>query len=433
MKGKRQESLFAAALENRLDAADRTALNELLRGSAEARAEWVGLARVHGLLHRVGEAGGEISSAAIIHKYPRHQLIGLAVAAAVALAVFLMFPQSGGERGFVTLETRAARWDGDGPGDGALAGHVPYTLKSGFALLRFSSGVEVTLEGPCTFSASGPLAMRVDHGSASIRTPEHVSRFTVSTPGGDFVDMGTEFGIAVGSDGSSPVILTDVFSGEIEVRPPDRDPQRLKQGQAGALLVNGPSHLVSSLNHEPVGLSRMRRGLPTGILPTDPGENLALGKPVFAPAYLTRPHGSVFPPDNLTDGRLDDSGVPGDWSFWLAPNGEAGEFTVDLLEPHTISRIELQNTRNRHIGDRGLKRFLLLVSTDNREFVPVLEGGLEAIPADVFPFPVETFTFAPVRARYVKILGMEHYRSALRPVDHEHQGGGLNEIRVFAE
>jgi hypothetical protein len=305
-------------------------------------------------------------------------------------------------------------------------------LRLGFASLHFSSGVEVTLEAPCRFAISGPLEMSVDHGRAAVRVPEPVDEFTVRTPGGDLVDLGTEFGIAVGSDGRSPVVLTDVYVGEIEIRHA-AEPLRLRAGNSRALLGKGANATcVEALDTEPISLADLHRSLPEQPRPALNDDNLALGKPVFAPSYLTRPHGSVFPPDNLTDGRTDDSGVPGDWSFWLAPDHQAGEFTVDLLESHSVSRIELQNTRNRSIGDRGMKRFRILVSLDNRNFTPVMEGELPAIDLQQRTFPFETFSFPPVAARYVKIEGIDHYRSADRPMDDPHQGGGLNEIRIFA-
>jgi hypothetical protein len=162
--------------------------------------------------------------------------------------------------------------------------------------------------------------------------------------------------------------------------------------------------------------------------------NLALGKPVFSPGYCTRPHGSVFPPDKLTDGRLNDSGVPGDWSFWLAPDGEDGEFTVDLLEPQAIGRIALQNTNNRGIDDRGAASFAAYGSLDNKSFFPLVNGNLARVSVTKGEaYPMEQFSFASVEARYVKFVVTAHYRHQDRPANHPCQGGGLNEIRIFPQ
>lgn len=436
------ESLISAALDGRLDESSRTQLNQQLRESAEARATWHRLCRVHATMHRMGEAGDlrdenhqETSMPQAWSQKSRRWAVLAACAACVLIGLSvrsLFFSNPRTAPTVATLTTQQAIWEGLAPSDGPLATHSSYMLRSGFASLHFSSGVEVTLEAPCRFAISGPLEMSVDHGRAAVRVPEPVDEFTVRTPGGDLVDLGTEFGIAVGSDGRSPVVLTDVYVGEIEIRHA-AEPLRLRAGNSRALLGKGANATcVEALDTEPISLADLHRSLPEQPRPMLNDDNLALGKPVFAPSYLTRPHGSVFPPDNLTDGRTDDSGVPGDWSFWLAPDHQAGEFTVDLLESHSVSRIELQNTRNRSIGDRGMKRFRILVSLDNRDFTPVMEGELAAIDLQQRTFPFETFSFPPVAARYVKVEGIDHYRSADRPMDDPHQGGGLNEIRIFA-
>lgn len=428
-------SLIAAALDDRLGPADRSALNQKLRQSTAARAEWHRLARVHAALHRLAPAGEAFPVSPIAHPAPVPWKSALALAAALTLvAGTWLFRETHPtpQDQIATLTTRSAVWEGLNPADGPLPAKTPLSLKSGFASLAFTSGVEVTLEAPCRFTLHGPLAMTVDHGRAAVKVPESVDHFTVTTPAGDFVDLGTEFGIAVGSDGTAPVILTDVYEGEIEIRPTALATQRLIPGQGRALLGSGSqAKLVANLDSDPISLADLHRRLPASPVPATPTQNLALGKPVFAPAYLTRPHGSVFPPDNLTDGRTNDSGVPGDWSFWLAPDHQPGTFTVDLLEPHRISRIDLQNTRNRTIGDRGLKHFRLLVSNDNLTFSPILEGTLDSVPLDARSFPFQSFSFPPVTARYVKLEGLSHYRSPQRPANHEHQGGGLNEIRIF--
>jgi hypothetical protein len=234
----------------------------------------------------------------------------------------------------------------------------------------------------------------------------------------------------VGSDGTTPVVLTEVFKGEVEVQSSPRESTRLTVGESRALVREaGRPTLLASLDESPVTLVNHMK-----VLPGSSAEdgNLALGKPVFSPGYCTRPHGSVFPPDNLTDGRLNDSGVPGDWSFWLAPDGESGEFTVDLLRAEAIGRVSLQNTNNRGIDDRGTAEFQAFGSLDNKSFFPLVAAELPRIeqePGEAFPFT--DYPFAPVEVRYIKIVVTRHFRHLERPANDPHQGGGLNEIRIF--
>jgi len=295
--------------------------------------------------------------------------------------------------------------------------------------LGFPSGANVTLEAPCRFRLDEKEALSVLHGRASVHTPNGAQGFRIDTPGGRFVDLGTEFGLAVGSDGSTPVVLTEVFKGEVQI---EATSTRLTVGESRALVrEEGKPKLLDALDESPVTLVNHARARPKAESSAD---NLAFGKPVFSPGYCTRPHGSVFPPENLTDGRLNDSGVPGDWSFWLAPDGEDGEFTVDLLQVEKIGRVSLQNTNNRGNNDRGTESFVLLGSLDNKTFFPLTDGELPRVTdAKGSAFPFYDFSFGPAEARYVKFVVTSHYRHPKRPIDHPCQGGGLNEIRIFAE
>ena len=66
----------------------------------------------------------------------------------------------------------------------------------------------------------------------------------------------------------------------------------------------------------------------------------------------------------------------------------------------------------------GAARFLIFGRTP----------GLRAPGVD---FPFESFSFAPVSVRFVKVVGLSHYHLLGRPPDHPNHGGGLHEIRIF--
>lgn len=431
MKEDRLDQLLHALFEEHLDAGQRTELNELLSSDPRARERYRRAAAVHSALIRrtASPAFFRVADApAPAVSFKRYWIASAAVAAfAVAAVPFLLRP-----RGPVAtvLEAKGVTWaeGSPSPGSGRLPVATPLQIERGFLRVGFPSGASVTLEAPCRFRLDEKEALSVLHGRASIHTPDGAEGFRINTPGGRFVDLGTEFGVAVGSDGTKPVVLTEVFKGEVEV---EATRTRLTDGESRVLVhVEGSPKLLASLDESPVKLVNLTRELPGS---SDAEGNLALGKPVFSPGYCARPHGSVFPPEKLTDGRLDDSGVPGDWSFWLAPDGEGGEFTIDLLRAETIGRISLQNTRNRGIDDRGTAEFEAYGSLDNKSFFPLVTGSLPRVdvPRDV-EFPFHDFMFAPVEARYVKVVVTRHYRSLERPADHPHQGGGLNEIRIFA-
>jgi hypothetical protein len=433
MKEDRLDLLLHALFEESLGEAQRAELNEMLAASAPARARYRRAAALHSALVRRAAAPSyfESPSPAKVVPFRRHRL---AAAAAVALlgtgaAFFLSRPR--GPLATV-MDAQGVSWaeGSPSPASGRLPVSVPVEFTRGFMKLGFPSGASVVLEGPCRFRLDEKEALSVSHGRVSVHTPDGAEGFRIDTPGGRFVDLGTEFGLAVGSDGAAPVVLTEVFKGEVEVQTASQQHTRLGVGESRALVrESGKPKLLAALDESPVMLANHSRTFPS----TDADEgNLALGKPVFSPGYCTRPHGSVFPPDNLTDGRLNDSGVPGDWSFWLAPDGENGEFTVDLLETSMIGSIALQNTNNRGIDDRGTASFEAYGSLDNKSFFPLAAAGLPRVTVQRDEeFPLHRFSFDPVEVRYVKIVVTSHYRNPGRSPDHPHHGGGMNEIRIF--
>lgn len=402
-------------------------LNSILGGSREARTHYRKSLRVHAALirHR------QVEKVTAFRK-PR-RLIPLLAAAACVLLGLSLFLLGRREPVARVVGTSSAVWSGE-PGELRL--ETPVDLVSGFAEVGYPGGVRVILEGPCRFEITSGSSMLVTHGRATVKVPENYSGFHLDTPAGRITDLGTEFGVAVGSGVEGSVVLTEVFDGEIEIPAEETPRKRLLSGESLAIVrETGRTRLVSTLGDYRVDLRDSARKLPVASASVSAEGNLALGKPVSSPAYYSRDHGSVFPPSTLTDGRLNDSGSPGDWSYWLAPNHDHGEFTVDLLSSHKIGRVDLQNTRNRAHDDRGMHGFRLLVSEDGVDYREILQGKLARIEGPVQPgveFPFESFSFGPVVARYVKVIGTSHYRERGGPEDDDHQGGGLNEIRIFS-
>lgn len=438
MKEDSLDKLIHRLFEDELGPAEKTELTAALKASPEARARYLRSASIHSALARLAAAEQALPTPeqATQRRRPfKAMLPWLALAACLTLALGgLFFRRVPAGQWPVISETREAIWK-EPPAlsaSGQVPQGTPLELKDGFLRLTYPTGASVTLEGPCRFSVDAPESIAVQHGRVSVHAPPGAQGFVVDTPGGRFVDLGTEFGLAIGHDGETPVVLTEVFTGEVEVLA-TATPTRLFKGDSRALVrETGQAALLTSLDEAPITLVNHARVLPTVSKP-ETETNLALGKPVSSPGHYAHKHGSVFPPERLTDGRLNDSGVPGDWGFWLAPNQEDGEFTVDLQTPQTVGRISLQNTNNRSIGDRGLAGFEAYGSLDNETFFPLTGGELPRITQSkgaVFPF--HDFTFPPVTVRFVKLVGTSHYRHPARPPHRKDHSGGLNEIRLFA-
>ncbi|MGC4017167.1 MAG: discoidin domain-containing protein [Luteolibacter sp.] len=421
------------------DAAEELAA--LLRGSSGARRHYRRIVSIHSSLVRHGRSEvpafvPEKITPMPVRRGSRWWPLAAAAAVGVMVGTMIFSSRKSVPPPAMLTGMTAASWpepvvlqQGFGPGK-------VQDLTGGFAELSYRSGVKVVLQAPCQFEVTGDHSMKVTRGRASVKVPKGMSGFQVDTPGGRITDLGTEFGVAVGKGDDGAVVVSEVFDGEILIPSEASSFQRLKRGESMAILRDkAGTRLLSQLDNQPVSIANPVRHLPVVSARPADGVNLALGKPVFSPSYYTGRAGEVFPPDNLTDGQLNDTGVPGDWSFWLAPNRTDGEFTVDLLESVTIGRVDLQNTRNRDHADRGIREFALLVSDDNISFREVARGELAQVaelPPPGTDIPFESFRFPPVTARYVKLACLAHWRNASRPLSNPNEGGGLNEIRIFA-
>lgn len=93
-------------------------------------------------------------------------------------------------------------------------------MSRGLMELEFSSGAQVTLEAPVSFTIESPMRAVLTHGKLTALVPEQARGFTVTTPDGDAIDLGTEFGLLVGDDG---VTETHVFKGEVSFLPAASD------------------------------------------------------------------------------------------------------------------------------------------------------------------------------------------------------------------
>jgi len=149
--------------------------------------------------------------------------------------------------------------------------------------------------------------------------------------------------------------------------------------------------------------------------------NVALNKPVTGSIYYDQ-GSEVFPYDNITDGRLDDTGSPYDWSFWLTPHYSTGYAVVDLENTYDIEMFRVQNTHNRQYNDRSTANFSIYVSTDGVDFGSAVVSGTMPTAWGTNPIPWEEYSVSSVRGRYVRFNVDSYYGSS----------GGLNELEVIS-
>lgn len=121
-------------------------------------------------------------------------------------------------------------------------------LSRGLLVLRFDCGVELALNGPASLIAVSDHSAQLLQGRISGRVPRSGRGFTVETHAGDFVDLGTEFGMIVSSDGA---VQTHVFEGRIIAEPAKSgeaapEPFVLQEGTAWTRSDGGDRQLAAS-------------------------------------------------------------------------------------------------------------------------------------------------------------------------------------------
>jgi hypothetical protein len=91
-------------------------------------------------------------------------------------------------------------------------------LSAGMAKVTFECGAEVMLEAPCDFVVRDEMVGVLRKGKIAANVPRRAFSFAILSPGVDFVDLGTSFGISVGESGKSEL---HVFEGEVLYSPND--------------------------------------------------------------------------------------------------------------------------------------------------------------------------------------------------------------------
>ena len=110
----------------------------------------------------------------------------------------------------VVSEIAGAEWAGPNPyRKGQALGLGELVLESGQVGITFFNGAHVTVEGPARLKILSESSMELGGGEASIECPEVAHGFTVITPNGRVVDLGTVFSLSVKEGGATEVRVVE--------------------------------------------------------------------------------------------------------------------------------------------------------------------------------------------------------------------------------
>lgn len=248
-------------LEGALSPAELDDLERELQDRPELLEELAGLALDRAQLFELGQQAGNHPVLTGIRASrrppgsdPRIRAAAALVIIAGILVLWSLLPDPETRPGVpveVHLGEQVVFADGDPP---LVAGRQevvePIRLVSGRLTLRSDPGVELVLRGPGNLEFLAPLHVRLDRGKVTATAEGDVSGFTVETPAGRILDLGTRFGVTVDPGGTSEVV---VFDGEVELREAGNAPPRLRAGEALRLSAAGPSRISSVITGLPDG------------------------------------------------------------------------------------------------------------------------------------------------------------------------------------
>ena len=288
MNGGRLDELIAGYFDRDFPAAEKREMEDMLRASPEARERFWEAAQWQALFQHWGEEETGRQAAVNFPKViplatparrpiavapPRGKIIAFpwwkrsirmtAAAAVVALAFIFarrLFPPTVAE----LAQLSEAVWSDSSSENAVGAKLKPGTLRleKGAAVIAFSSGARVVLEGPAELALLDGNEAVLRSGKLRARVPESAHGFKITTPGFTVVDLGTEFGCAIAADGAGEV---HVIEGAVELRTAETpavarplhvdEAVRVTHGITAAI----PAHPGAFLDEEKIKRRELRR------------------------------------------------------------------------------------------------------------------------------------------------------------------------------
>jgi hypothetical protein len=115
-----------------------------------------------------------------------------------------------------------------------------HELTAGVLELKTRRGADLVIEAPAAFRFESPQRLRLTKGRIAADVPPQAKGFTVVTPSGEAIDLGTRFAVDVPASGEAEV---HVFDGEVVAHAGAHMPKNLRDGEAISLATNAAREL----------------------------------------------------------------------------------------------------------------------------------------------------------------------------------------------
>ncbi len=252
--------LIAAYLDGTISPLQMQQLNALLLADAEARREFAELLNVDSALAALAADWTPAQVAVKPTRWLTHSPRWIAAAACISLLLGAWFWQDT-HRAFATVGKAAGVVE---LADGASLHGESYAISAGSVSLITARGARIVIEAPAEFRFESAQRLHMKRGRLAADVPPAAKGFTVITPTGDAVDLGTRFGVDVPSSGAAEV---HVFQGEVITKASGAQANQSLRGGDAVSFAQGAStarELRSSAFIQPDELPGLTAGLAAG-------------------------------------------------------------------------------------------------------------------------------------------------------------------------
>lgn len=214
-------------------------LEKDLQGSDELRQAFVDMSVVETQLRTLAiESKAEEVYPNIIEKKSTWVPM-MALAASLFICIGLLFYINQDKSIAILKSSEYASWESELPTfPGSQLNEGEMFLKEGLAKIVFSSGAELSLEGPTRLNLISGMKAKVRSGTVTVFAPDSAKGFKLETPYGNAIDHGTEFTVKVNENEQTSNFW--VNQGEIEVLNKEGESFRLKNDDQKSLgLISG--------------------------------------------------------------------------------------------------------------------------------------------------------------------------------------------------
>lgn len=257
----RAEQLIAAYLDGSISAAQMQELNALLLADAEARREFAEILNVDSALAALAADWVPVERAVKPTRWRTASPRWIAAAAACVSLLLGGWWWQDAHRAFATVGKAAGVVE---LADGASLRGEAYDIRAGSVSLITARGARLVIEAPAEFRFESAQRLHMKRGRLAAEVPPAAKGFTVITPTGDAVDLGTRFGVDVPPSGAAEV---HVFQGEVITKASGAQANQSLRGGDAVSFDQGAStarELRSAAFIQPDELPGLTAGLAAG-------------------------------------------------------------------------------------------------------------------------------------------------------------------------